>query len=36
MAGLLILIFTNTDKAVHEAGNYLPEEIEGKIKAPPV
>ncbi|HEX8175381.1 MAG TPA: MFS transporter [Pyrinomonadaceae bacterium] len=36
MAGLLILIFTNTDKAVHEAGNYLPEELEGRIKAPSV
>jgi UMF1 family MFS transporter len=30
VAGLLILFFTNTDRAVHEAGNYLPEEIEGK------
>lgn len=30
IAGLLILLFTNTDRAVHEAGNYLPEEIEGK------
>lgn len=34
MAGLLILIFTNTDKAVHEAGNYLPEEIEGRTRSP--
>lgn len=33
LAGLLILFFTNTDRAVHEAGNYLPEEIEGKVKA---
>jgi UMF1 family MFS transporter len=33
IAGLLILLFTDTDRAVHEAGNYLPEEIEGKTKA---
>jgi UMF1 family MFS transporter len=26
--GLLILFFTDTDKAIHEAGNYLPEEVE--------
>jgi UMF1 family MFS transporter len=32
VAGLLILLFTNTDRAVHEAGNYLPEEIEGKAR----
>ncbi|HEX8745910.1 MAG TPA: MFS transporter [Pyrinomonadaceae bacterium] len=36
IAGLLILIFTNTDRAVHEAGNYLPEELEGRAKAPSV
>ena len=30
IAGLLILFFTDTDRAVHEAGNYLPEEIKGK------
>lgn len=30
IAGLLILFFTNTDKAVHEAGNYLPEEVKGE------
>jgi UMF1 family MFS transporter len=30
VAGLLILFFTNTDRAVHESGNYLPEEIEGQ------
>jgi UMF1 family MFS transporter len=30
VAGLLILFLTDTDRAVHEAGNYLPEEIEGK------
>jgi UMF1 family MFS transporter len=30
VAGLLILLFTDTDRAVHESGNYLPEEIEGK------
>lgn len=30
VAGLLILYFTDTDRAVHEAGNYLPEEIKGK------
>jgi len=24
--GLLILIFTDTDRAIHEAGNLLPEE----------
>ncbi|HKS26811.1 MAG TPA: MFS transporter [Pyrinomonadaceae bacterium] len=34
IAGLLILVFTNTDRAVHEAGNYLPEEIKGKAEAP--
>ncbi|MBD0370976.1 MAG: MFS transporter [Pyrinomonadaceae bacterium] len=33
IAGLLILLFTDTNRAVHEAGNYLPEEIEGKAKA---
>jgi UMF1 family MFS transporter len=32
VAGLIILFFTDTDRAVHEAGNYLPEEIEGKVK----
>ena len=30
IAGLLILFFTDTDKAIHEAGNYLPEEIEAE------
>jgi MFS transporter, UMF1 family len=30
VAGLLILLFTDTDRAVHESGNYLPEEIESK------
>ncbi len=30
VAGLLILFLTDTDKAVHVAGNYLPEEIEGR------
>lgn len=30
VVGLLILFFTNTDRAVHEAGNYLPEEIDGE------
>jgi MFS transporter, UMF1 family len=28
IAGLVILFFTNTDRAVHEAGNALPEEAE--------
>jgi UMF1 family MFS transporter len=28
VAGLLILFFTDTDRAVHEAGNFLPEEVE--------
>jgi UMF1 family MFS transporter len=28
VAGMLILFFTNTDRAVHEAGNALPEEVE--------
>jgi MFS transporter, UMF1 family len=32
VVGLVILLFTNTDKAVHDAGNYLPEEIEGGAK----
>ncbi|HWT01498.1 MAG TPA: MFS transporter [Pyrinomonadaceae bacterium] len=27
VAGMVILYFTNTDKAVHEAGNALPEEV---------
>jgi MFS transporter, UMF1 family len=27
VVGMLILFFTNTDKAVHEAGNVLPEEV---------
>lgn len=28
IAGMVILFFTNTDRAIHEAGNVLPEEIE--------
>jgi UMF1 family MFS transporter len=32
VGGLLVLIFTNTDRAIHEAGNALPEEV-GKMKA---
>ena len=32
VVGMLILFFTDTDKAVHEAGNFLPEEA-GKQKA---
>ena len=28
VVGMLILFFTDTDKAVHEAGNFLPEEAE--------
>jgi MFS transporter, UMF1 family len=28
VVGMVILFFTNTDKAVHEAGNFLPEEVE--------
>lgn len=28
VAGMVILFFTNTDRAVHEAGNALPEEVE--------
>lgn len=32
IAGLLILLFTDTDRAVHESGNYLPEEIESKAR----
>ena len=31
IVGLLILLFTDTDRAVHEAGNYLPEEIEKAV-----
>ena len=27
--GMIILFFTNTDRAVHEAGNFLPEEVKG-------
>ena len=27
VAGMVILFFTDTDKAVHEAGNVLPEEV---------
>ncbi|HMF55871.1 MAG TPA: MFS transporter [Pyrinomonadaceae bacterium] len=30
IVGLVILFFTDTDKAIHEAGNYLPEEIEAE------
>src|SRR5687767_5963403 len=30
VAGMLILFFTNTDRAVHEAGNALPEEVAGE------
>jgi UMF1 family MFS transporter len=29
IGGMLILFFTDTDRAVHEAGNVLPEEVEG-------
>ncbi len=29
VAGMVILFFTNTDKAIHEAGNVLPEEVKG-------
>jgi UMF1 family MFS transporter len=32
VVGMLILMFTDTDKAIHEAGNVLPEEAE-KLKA---
>jgi UMF1 family MFS transporter len=28
VAGMLVLLFTDTDRAVHEAGNVLPEEVE--------
>jgi MFS transporter, UMF1 family len=28
VAGMLILFFTNTDRAIHDAGNLLPEEVE--------
>jgi UMF1 family MFS transporter len=28
IAGMVILFFTNTDRAIHEAGNVLPEEVE--------
>ena len=27
VAGMVVLFFTNTDKAVHDAGNVLPEEV---------
>jgi UMF1 family MFS transporter len=30
IGGMLILFFTDTDRAVHEAGNVLPEEVEGR------
>jgi UMF1 family MFS transporter len=30
LGGLLVLFFTNTDRAVREAGNALPEEVKGK------
>ena len=30
VAGMVILFFTNTDRAVHEAGNALPEEVRRK------
>jgi UMF1 family MFS transporter len=30
IGGMLILFFTDTDRAVHEAGNVLPEEVEGQ------
>jgi UMF1 family MFS transporter len=30
IGGMLILFFTDTDRAVHEAGNVLPEEVEGE------
>jgi UMF1 family MFS transporter len=32
IAGMLILFFTNTDRAVHDAGNALPEEAERERK----
>jgi MFS transporter, UMF1 family len=28
VVGMVILFFTNTDRAIHEAGNVLPEEVE--------
>ncbi|MDT4969804.1 MAG: transporter, family [Acidobacteriota bacterium] len=30
IGGMLVLFFTNTDKAIHEAGNVLPEEVATK------
>ena len=30
IAGMLILLFTNTDRAVHDAGNHTPEEARGE------
>jgi UMF1 family MFS transporter len=30
VVGMLILFFTDTDRAVHEAGNFLPEEVAGQ------
>jgi UMF1 family MFS transporter len=29
IGGLVVLVFTNTDRAIHEAGNALPEEVQG-------
>ena len=29
VVGLIVLLFTNTDRAVHEAGNLMPEEVVG-------
>lgn len=29
LVGMVILMFTDTDRAVHEAGNHLPEEVSG-------
>ncbi len=30
IVGLVLLFFTNTERAIHESGNYLPEEVEAE------
>jgi UMF1 family MFS transporter len=33
VVGLIVLLVTDTDRAIHEAGNYLPEEVRGETRA---
>ncbi len=35
LAGIVILAATDTDRAIHDAGNRLPEEVPGAVTAAP-